>query len=258
MDFAWTRCPLRPNPLAHNNTACPSHGRGRRFNPYSAHHLRCFAVSLARHPHPKPAKGARRRMRRRSGQVHREAVEIGKRAVAQSAFVRSAQNHAGRLGRLEGFLPSRCAKTPTIAGLEAGKAEFRHRCRKIVAARFREREKRGGHDGAHRVAADVLRTGIAAAVSKEPRHGSYGTGLEPLTEYVARRARPTASITAVVPQHLVSASCISRRLPGLCPNTTIFAEVRDEREFGSIAGSVAAETPPRLFGNTARQICVQT
>src|SRR6266508_890379 len=75
--------------------------------------LRCFAAP--RQGVPKHAKGARRRRRPRSGQVHREAFEIGERAVAQSAFVRSAQNHAGCLARLEGFLPSRCAKTPTVA-----------------------------------------------------------------------------------------------------------------------------------------------
>ena len=213
----------------HQGESFPSHGRGRRFNPYSAHQPSLLRSSPDKASPPKAREG-RPVGGPRSGQVHRKAFEIGKRAVAQSAFVRSAQNHAGRLARLEGFLPSGCAKTPAVAGLEARKTEIRHRCRKIVAARFREREKSGGHDGAHRVAADVLRTGIAAAVSKEPRHRSYGADFEPLTEHVARRARSTASITAVVPQHLVSASCISRRFPLLYPNTTIFAGVRDQRE----------------------------
>src|SRR4030081_1248302 len=35
----------------------------------------------------------------------RQSVKIGKLAMAQSAFVSCAQNHAGRLARLECFLP---------------------------------------------------------------------------------------------------------------------------------------------------------
>src|SRR5258705_12426111 len=42
---------------------------------------------------------------------------------------------------------------------------------------------------------------VAAAVSKEPRHWAYRADFEPLTEHVTGCARPTASITIVVPQH---------------------------------------------------------
>jgi hypothetical protein len=44
---------------------------------------------------------------------------------------------------------------------------------KIVAAGFGELKKRRGHDGADRVATDVLSPSVAAAVSKEPRHWGY-------------------------------------------------------------------------------------
>jgi hypothetical protein len=44
---------------------------------------------------------------------------------------------------------------------------------KIVAAGFGKLEKREGHDGADRVATDVLSPSVAAAVSKEPRHWAY-------------------------------------------------------------------------------------
>src|SRR5258708_2349853 len=84
-----------------------------------------------------------------------------------------AQDHAGRLARLECFLPTRSTEAPTVAGFQAAKTEFRHRCRKIVAAGFGKLEKRGGHDGADRVATDVLSPSVAAAVSKEPRHWAY-------------------------------------------------------------------------------------
>src|SRR5262245_22807381 len=123
---------------------------------------------------------------RASGEIHREALEVGERAVAERAFVRGAQDNAGRLTRLECFLPTRRTETPTVAGLQAGKAEFRHRGRKVVAAGFGEFEKRGGHDGADRVAAEVLSTRVAAAVAKKPGHRIDRAELEPVAEHVAR------------------------------------------------------------------------
>ena len=121
--------------------------------------------------------------------------------MAQSTFVSGAQDHARRLARFECFLPTGCTEAPTVAGFQASKAEFRHRCRKIVAARFGKLEKRGGHDGADRVATDVLSPSVAAAVSKKSRHGFYRADIKPVTEHVTGCAPPTASITAVVPPH---------------------------------------------------------
>src|SRR5262249_3863058 len=115
--------------------------------------------------------------------------------------MRGAQHHARRLAGLESFLPTGCAEAPTVAGLEAAKAEFRHRRRKVVAAGFGKLEKRRGHNGADRVAADVLSPRIAAAVAKEPRHGIYRAHFEPVTEHIAGRVRATASMPPVVPQH---------------------------------------------------------
>ena len=42
-----------------------------------------------------------------SGEVHREPLEIGERAVVKGAFVRSPQHYPGRLARLQRFLPAR-------------------------------------------------------------------------------------------------------------------------------------------------------
>src|SRR5262249_25099050 len=116
-------------------------------------------------------------------------------------FVRGAQHHARRSAGRESFLPTGRAEAPTVAGLEAAKAEFRHGRREIVAAGFGKLEKRRGHDGADRVAADVLSPRIAAAVAKEPRHGVYRAHFEPDTEHIARCVRPTASMPPLVPQH---------------------------------------------------------
>ena len=121
--------------------------------------------------------------------------------MVESAFVRGAQDHAGSLAGLKRFLPTRCTQAPTVAGFQAAKAEFRHRRRKIVATGFGKREKRGGHDGADRMAADVLSPSVAAAVPKEARHGVYRAELKPVTEHVTGCVPPTSSITAVVPQH---------------------------------------------------------
>ena len=136
-----------------------------------------------------------------SGQVHRESFEISERAMVQSAFVRGAQDHAGSLAGLKCFLPTRCTEAPTVAGFQAAKAELWHRRRKIVATGFGKREKRGGHDDADGVATDILSPSVAAAVSKEARHGVYRTELKPVTEHVTGCVPPTSSITAVVPQH---------------------------------------------------------
>ena len=137
-----------------------------------------------------------------SGQVHGEALEIREETVAQGALMGGAQGHAGRLAGLKGFLPTRCAEAPTVAGFEAAKADFRRRCRKIVAAGFGKFQKRIGHDGADRVAADVLSPGVAAAVAKEARHRVDRADFKLATEHVAGCARPAASIAAVVSQHL--------------------------------------------------------
>src|SRR5262249_33248667 len=88
-----------------------------------------------------------------------------------------------------------------VAGLQARKTEFRQWCRKIVAARLGEVEKRRGHHSTDRVATNVLLSSIAAPVPIKPRHGGYRANIERLTEYVAGCAAPTASIATVVPQH---------------------------------------------------------
>jgi hypothetical protein len=43
-----------------------------------------------------------------------------------------------------------CTEAPTVPGFQAWKAKLRHRCRKIVAARFGKLEKRGSHNGVAR------------------------------------------------------------------------------------------------------------
>ena len=134
-----------------------------------------------------------------SGEVHRETFEIDERAVPEGTFVSRAQEHARSLTSLQCFLPTRRAQAPPIAGLHAGKAEFRSRCRKIVATGFGELEKRRSHHDADRVTSDVLSARVAATIPKEPRHRVYRADLKALTEDVAGDARPPASLSSVLP-----------------------------------------------------------
>ena len=121
--------------------------------------------------------------------------------MVESAFVRGAQDHAGSLAGLKRFLPTRGTEAPTVARFQAAKAELRHRGRKIVAAGFGKREKRGGYDDADRVAADILSPSVAAAVSKEARRGVYRAEFKLVAEHVTGCVPPTGAVTAVVSQH---------------------------------------------------------
>ena len=80
----------------------------------------------------------------------------------------SPQDHAGRAAHLQRFAPAGRTQAPAVAGPQAGKAELGHRRREIIAAGSGKLEKRGGHDDADRVAADVFSTGVAAASRKNP------------------------------------------------------------------------------------------
>ena len=57
------------------------------------------------------------------GEVHRETLRVGERAVAEGAFVSSPQDHAGRLANFQRFLPAGRAQAPAVAGPQAGKAD---------------------------------------------------------------------------------------------------------------------------------------
>ena len=63
----------------------------------------------------------------------RRTLEIGERAVVEGAFVSSPQDHAGRAARFQRFAPAGRTQAPAVSGPQAGKAEFGHRRRKIIA-----------------------------------------------------------------------------------------------------------------------------
>ena len=139
--------------------------------------------------------------RPQSRKVYCEAFKIGKRAVSESAFVRGTQDHTRRVACLECFLPSRGTEAPTVTRVQAWKAECGNWCRKIVAARFGEFEKRRSHNGTDRVTANVLSPGVAAAIPIKSRHGFDRTDIKRLAEHISWATPPTASVTPIVPQH---------------------------------------------------------
>jgi hypothetical protein len=136
-----------------------------------------------------------------SRKVYSKAFEIIEGAMRKRALVRGSQDHARRVASLKGFLPAGGTEAPTVTRIQARKARSGNRCRKIVAMRFGELEKRRSHNGANRVTANVLSTGITTSISVKPCHRFVRTEIKRLTEDVSRAAPPTSFIAGIVPQH---------------------------------------------------------
>src|SRR5215471_15287774 len=71
---------------------------------------------------------------------------------------------------IQSLLPAWCAETPAIAWPQSAEVKLRR------------------HYRADGVAADVLATGVAAAIAKEARHRLGRTDVEHAAQHVARRA----------------------------------------------------------------------
>ena len=68
-------------------------------------------------------------------------LEIRQIDMLQSLTMRRAENDARRGASLQSLLPAISAQAPAVAGLQAGKTEFRSRCRQVIAHAFREFEE---------------------------------------------------------------------------------------------------------------------
>src|SRR5690349_4119867 len=118
-------------------------------------------------------------------EIDRVTFQIGELAELQRAFMRRPQHDARRAVCLQCLLPARRAQAPAITGLQSCKTESRGRRRKIIALRFRKTKKLLRHDDAYRMAAEIVRPGIAATVTKESGHGFVRAGLQRSTKNVA-------------------------------------------------------------------------
>src|SRR5215472_1377871 len=90
-----------------------------------------------------------------------------------------------RLACIKRLLPTRRAKAPTIAGLEPGKAEGRHRRREVVAGGLGKGEEFGIHAHADRVHAKILGSRLTAAGSVKAGHWPGAAFVERLAENIA-------------------------------------------------------------------------
>ena len=161
--------------------------------------------------------------RPQSRKVYCEAFKIGKRAVSESAFVRGTQDHTRRVACLECFLPSRGTEAPTVTWVQAWKAECGNWCRKIVAARFGEFEKRRSHNGTDRVTANVLSPGVAAAIPIKSRHGFDRTDIKRLAEHISWTTPPTPPSLPSSLNIAVSRHCQTRSKPPISPQSDCLA-----------------------------------
>src|SRR5579871_388270 len=128
-----------------------------------------------------------------SGKIDRVSLQIRERTIFERRFVGGAQHDTRGLSRVKRLLPARRAQAPAIAFLQSGKAECGHRRRKIVAARLREGEKRFCHDDADRVAANIFRTRVAAAVAKKSGERRCRAWVERSPEHIARLSSEAAA-----------------------------------------------------------------
>jgi hypothetical protein len=112
-----------------------------------------------------------------------------------------AQDYARRFICVECLLPPRCTQTPTVAWLEPGKAKVRHWRGKIIALRFRKRQKRISHHGTNRMTTDILSARVAATVAIKARHRFDGADIERLAEHIARSAPSIRPVIAIIPEH---------------------------------------------------------
>ncbi len=99
-----------------------------------------------------------------------QSFQLFEADVLKARLVRSFQNHRGRHTRVKSLFPAKNTEAPFIACFQAGKTPFGMRSDEIIPARNRELEKLVGHDRAHGVPANVIRSGLAVAVAIEAGH----------------------------------------------------------------------------------------
>src|SRR5580692_11288373 len=121
--------------------------------------------------------------------------------MCERALMGSAQHHARRLAGCMSLLPARRAQTPAVAGFEAGKAEFRHRRRQVVAACLGKIEECRSHHDTDGVAAEILRPGVTAAVAVKPGHRRDRASFELLAQNIAWRTPPATAIALIIGEH---------------------------------------------------------
>jgi hypothetical protein len=132
------------------------------------------------------------------GDVDRVLLESSERDDVERSLMGGCEDDEGCCTVLVCPQPVGCGHAPSVAGREPGEAILRHRRDQIVTDRSLVLEKLGGDHRADRVAAEVLRTGVAASITKETGDRVGAAGGERSSEDVERRhAFSIAATTAV-------------------------------------------------------------
>jgi hypothetical protein len=103
----------------------------------------------------------------------------------QSPLVGGSQHHAGGSPVVVGPQPIHSCHPPAVPGYQAGEPVLEHRGAQIVADPLLVLEELRGYHRADGVAATVLGTGMAAAVTKETGDRVIAEGFQPATQHVA-------------------------------------------------------------------------
>src|SRR5579859_4294901 len=157
--------------------------------------------------------------------VHRVLLDRGQRDDLQAAFVGGGEHHRRGDAVAVGEQPVGRRHAPPVARHQPGKAERRDRGAQVVADAALVFEELGGDHRTDRVAPQVLRPGVAAAVPVETGHRIHAAGFEFTAQYVAighdsQYLRPgrgaTSTWPACGPARLAPAgsACIPPRVAG--------------------------------------------
>ena len=103
----------------------------------------------------------------------------------QRSLVGRCKDHVSGGAIAVGPQPVRRRDAPAVTRDEPGEVVMRSRGGQVVADPALVLEERGGHDRAHRVAAQVLWPGVTAPVAVEPGDGVVATRLQFAAKHVA-------------------------------------------------------------------------
>ncbi len=92
----------------------------------------------------------------------------GKRNDLQRAPMSGGKVNLGRATFVVCLQEPRCAQTPRVSGLKAGKVKLRSGGAQIISNIFGISQKLGRHDGANRMTATIFGAGVARTVAEKP------------------------------------------------------------------------------------------
>jgi len=118
------------------------------------------------------------------GHVDRVLAQGVKRHDFQGSFVSRGQHDVAGRAVAVGAQPVRRGDAPAVAWPQAGELESRHGSDEVIADAALMVKELGRHDGADRVAAEILGAGVAAAIAIKAGYGIVAALLKLAAEHV--------------------------------------------------------------------------